>query len=194
MGARIGHRPLRGGDDRRVGRRVRIADPEADHVDARGALGGDLALELGEQVRRDPLQAPTRSHAAPLRTRRRACPRNTGTAQPVRLMCRSSPTSTSSSPPSSTTVTGESPPCEHVGDRGAGGAGAAGRGLPHPALEDPRADPAGPQRPRTTRRWCGSGTARGARSPGRSRAGRAPSSSCSLATRIAHCGLPTWTC
>ena len=34
----------------------------------------------------------------------------TGTAQPLRLTWRSSPTSTSSSPPSRTTVTGESPP------------------------------------------------------------------------------------
>ena len=31
--------------------------PERDHVDARGPLVGDVALQLGEEVRRDPLEA-----------------------------------------------------------------------------------------------------------------------------------------
>ena len=65
VGGGVGDGPLGGGDDRRIRRHVRIADPEADHVDARGPLGGDLALQFGEQVRRDLLQTATRSHAAP---------------------------------------------------------------------------------------------------------------------------------
>ncbi len=60
--ARVGHRPLRSSDDRRVGRRVGVADAEADHIDAGCAFAGDLALELGEQVRRNSFQATTRSH------------------------------------------------------------------------------------------------------------------------------------
>ena len=53
--AGVGDRPLRRRDDRRVRGRVGIADPEADDIDSGRALGGDLALELGEQIRRDRL-------------------------------------------------------------------------------------------------------------------------------------------
>ena len=71
-------------------------------------------------------------------------PANTGRAQPVRVTCRSSPTSTSSSPPSSetTTVAVRAPRLLilGVGDGGAARAGPRGQRLPHPALEDPRAD------------------------------------------------------
>ena len=63
---------------------------------------------------------------------------------------------------------------QHVGDRGAAGAGARGQRLPHPALEDPRADAVG--RELGPERDVGAvGEARGgARSAGRSRRGRAP--------------------
>jgi hypothetical protein len=47
------------------GRYVRITDCERDHVDPGGALLGDLALELGEQVWRNALEALTVSHLAP---------------------------------------------------------------------------------------------------------------------------------
>jgi hypothetical protein len=57
-------------DDQRRRRAVRVADAERDHVDARRALVGDLALKLCEGVRRDLLEAATRFHAAPFRTRR----------------------------------------------------------------------------------------------------------------------------
>ena len=57
LGAGVGDRLLHRLDDVRVGRLVGVADAEADHVDAGGALVGDLALELGEHVRRDRLQA-----------------------------------------------------------------------------------------------------------------------------------------
>jgi hypothetical protein len=62
---RVGHGALGGGDDRLERRHVGIADPEADHVDPGGALRRHLALQLGEQVRRDLLEAVTRSHSAP---------------------------------------------------------------------------------------------------------------------------------
>jgi hypothetical protein len=70
VGAGIRDGALRRCHDRLVGRHVRIADPEADHVHPSLPLRSDLALELGEQIRRDPLKALTRSHVAPLRTRR----------------------------------------------------------------------------------------------------------------------------
>ena len=52
-------------DDQRRRRPVGVADAEADHVDSRRALLGDLALQLRERIRRDALQALTRFHAAP---------------------------------------------------------------------------------------------------------------------------------
>ena len=52
-------------DDRREGRHVRDSDPERDDVDPGGALVGDLAFELREQVRRNALEALTESHVAP---------------------------------------------------------------------------------------------------------------------------------
>ena len=66
----LGHGVLHRLDDRGGRGTVGVADAEADHVDAGGALLGDLALELGEQVRRDALQALTGSHPAPCRSRR----------------------------------------------------------------------------------------------------------------------------
>ena len=120
--------------------RVGIADAEADHVDALRLLLGDLPLELGEQVRRDPLQAATRLSFSSFRNSSLSSPRYTGRAQPVRFTCRSSPTSTSRSPPSRWTVTGLSAAAQHGRHRGAARAGARGHRLPHPALEDPRGD------------------------------------------------------
>ena len=63
--AGLGDRLLHGVDDHRRRGPVGVADAERDHVDAGRALGGDLALELGEQVRRDPVQAVSGLHAAP---------------------------------------------------------------------------------------------------------------------------------
>ena len=54
---RVGDRLLHRLDDVRVGRLVGVADPEADHVDAGGALVGDLPLEFLEHVGRHRLQA-----------------------------------------------------------------------------------------------------------------------------------------
>ena len=58
-------------------------------------------------------------------------------------MCRSSPTSTSSSPAVEQDRHRRGAAPGDVGDRGPGRAGAAGGRLPDPALEDPRADPSG---------------------------------------------------
>ena len=44
---------------------VALASDPGYPVYTGGPLGGDLALQLREQVRRDPVQATTRSHAAP---------------------------------------------------------------------------------------------------------------------------------
>ena len=99
-------------DDDRGRRPVGIADAQRDDVDALRALGGDLALELGEQVGRDEVEALAGLHrfSSSVQKSSASSPRYTGRAQPVRSKCRSSPTSTTSSPPSSLTVTGESPP------------------------------------------------------------------------------------
>ena len=80
-------------------------------------------------------------------------------------------TSTSSSPPSSTTVMVPlaAADAQQLGDGGAGGAGAGGERLPHPPLEDARADPLARRARRTRRRWCGWGRARWLRSAGRER-------------------------
>ena len=181
-------------------RAVGVADAEADHVDAGGLLGGDLALELGEQVRRDALQALTRSHAAPSSevVGSSVAPRTRGRAQPVRFTCRSSPTSTSSSPPSSDArVTGElSPPRSDVRDRGAAWRRCRRTASPPPrarrSARGSRRAPIASTR-RTRRRSCGSGTARCARSAGRSRQVERLELRAS-ATAIAHCGLPIETC
>ena len=165
MGARVGDRRLHRLDDVRVGRRVGVADPEADHVDPGLALVGDLALELGEHVGRDrlePLRWVGERHRARVpgagrwppsaswsRARRAARRRDELGEQPAvdrEAAVRVSPgrarsTSTSSSPPSSSTVIGLGAPREEGGDRGPAGAGARGERLPHPALEDPRPHP-----------------------------------------------------
>ena len=192
--ARVRDRRLRRGDDRRVGRRVRVADAERDHVDARRLLLGDLALELGEQVRRDPVEALTRSAWSSFRKSSESVPANTGTAQPVRLTCRSSPTSTVSSPPSSDHGHGRVAAAQHVRDRGAGRAGAGGERLADAALEDPRADAVRRQLgvPGDVRAVGEQLAAPRSRGPiaGRSSA----SSSSTESTRIAHCGLPIETC
>ena len=47
----IGHGALHRLHDVRIGRAVRVADPEADHVHTPLALLRDSALELGEHVR-----------------------------------------------------------------------------------------------------------------------------------------------
>ena len=65
MRFRLRHRLLHRLHDQRRRRTIRVADSEADHVDARRPLGGDLALELRERVRRDAFQALARFHRAP---------------------------------------------------------------------------------------------------------------------------------
>ena len=66
----LAHRLLHRLDDQRRRRAIGIADAEADHIHPGRALLRDLALELGERVRRDALQASTRLHAAPFRSPR----------------------------------------------------------------------------------------------------------------------------
>ena len=70
QGALVRRVLVRGGVPRRLGegrddvlgcRRVGVADAEADDVDAGRPPGGDLALDLGEQVRRQALDALLRS-------------------------------------------------------------------------------------------------------------------------------------
>jgi hypothetical protein len=55
VGAGIGDRGLHRLDHVPERRLVGVADAEADHVDPGLALDRDLALELGEHVRRDRL-------------------------------------------------------------------------------------------------------------------------------------------
>src|SRR6185312_10496674 len=78
VGGRLGHGLLHRLDDQRRGGTVGVSDAEADHVDPRRPLLGDLALELGERVRRDLLETFTRLHAAPFRTQRLSRPRTPG--------------------------------------------------------------------------------------------------------------------
>jgi len=57
MASRIGDSLLRCLDDVRRTRQVRIADSEADDVEASGALLGDAAVDFREQVGRKALDA-----------------------------------------------------------------------------------------------------------------------------------------
>ena len=98
----LGDRLLHGVDDQRGRRAGRGRRCRARSRRRRPRLlGGDLALELGEQVRRDPVQALSSVACSSSMNSSASSPRYTGTAQPVRFTCRSSSTSTSSSPPSS---------------------------------------------------------------------------------------------
>ena len=191
----LGDRLLHRLDDRARGvGRSGSPIPRRDHVDAGRALGGDLALELGEQVGRDPLQAlsSVSSQVSSSMSSSASSPRYTGTAQPVRLTCRSS--SDLDLELAAVEAHGHRAvaAAQHVGDGGAARAGARGQRLPHPALEDPRAD-----RARPSSRVEGDVGAVGEERGGARSAGRArvqvellgPSS-----TRIAHCGLPIETC
>ena len=56
-----------GSDHRRRRRQVGVADAEADHVHALASLSRDLALELGEQVGRDLIEALRKSHGVTFR-------------------------------------------------------------------------------------------------------------------------------
>src|SRR5439155_4897524 len=60
----LAHGLLHGPHDQRRRGPVGISDAEADHVDPGRALGGDLALELRERIRRYALQAFAWLHAA----------------------------------------------------------------------------------------------------------------------------------
>ena len=82
----LGDRLLHRVDDERRRRAIGVADAQRDHVDARGALGGDLALELGEQVGRDQVEALAGLHrfSSSMRKSSASVPRYTGRAQPVR--------------------------------------------------------------------------------------------------------------
>ena len=121
------------------------------------------------------------------RTRPRA--RRGRRARPSRSgpRARSSRTATSSSPPSSSTVTGLSAPRSTAATAAPGRAGAGRHRLPHPALEDPRAD-LGVAGLAPERHVGAVGEQRAAldRRPERPRS----SSSRSSPDSIAHCGLP----
>ena len=204
-GARVGDRRLHRLDDVRIGRRVGIADPEADHVDPRRLLVGDLALELGEHVGRNRLEALgwvgerhgparlARSRLERIRERSASSPRaRSGCAVPVRVTSRSPRDLDGQLAAVELDRDRARRAAQERGDRGAARAGPGGERLPHPALEDPRPH-ASSRRPSRRRRWSGSGRARcSTRSPGRSRPGRAPRAS--SPTSITHCGLPTLTC
>ena len=127
----------RGGVDGQVGHETKLRSPRRSDLGRAVELGGRL-IPLDETAAR-----PCRS----------------GTAQPVRSTCSDSSTSTSSSPPSSLTVTGESPPRSDVGDGGAGRAGARRQRLAHAALEDAGADASARRARARTTRSCGWGTA-----------------------------------
>ena len=131
---------------------------------------------------RAPASATNSSENSPLKT---------GSAHPVSVTSRSGLTSTSSSPPSSSTVTGLRAPSSTAATA------APDAPVPRTASPPPRARRFAPARghrrpPGRTTRWCGSGTARCARSAARSPPG--PGSSSPSSTRIAHCGLPMLTC
>ena len=103
----------------------------------------DLALELGERVGLDLVEALRVGHdassAATSSSRELAREHRLGPARSASRPARRD-TATSSSPPSSRTVTGLAAPPQHRRHRGAATAPGAGRQrLPHPALEDARA-------------------------------------------------------
>ena len=63
VGRRVAGPGDQGVHDRLRGRQVGIADPQADHVDALSLLLGELALELGEEVRRNRVEAFREPHS-----------------------------------------------------------------------------------------------------------------------------------
>src|SRR5205814_2617191 len=95
---RLGER----GDDGLGCREVGIADPEADHVDPRSLLLGDLPLELCEQVRGDLVEPTGELHSS---NSGASSIRQISSAGPVRT-ARPSASSTWRSPPTRWTVTG----------------------------------------------------------------------------------------
>src|ERR1039458_975756 len=187
---RLAHRLLHRLHDQRRRRAVGIADAEADHVHALLALARDLALQLGERVRRNPLQSLTRSHPVPpalLRARRSGGPHTP--AAPTPSGSRADP-----SPPRPPARPRRARPSPQPAKRAHCLAGCIpGRAPPPPPWHlCPRtASPphrarisvrgcgrACRRRPRcTTTRWCGSGTSDPLLSLGRSRPGRVPRAS-----------------
>ena len=210
VGAGVGHRGLHRLDDVRKGRMVGIADPQADHVDAGRPLVGDLALELGEHVGRDRLEAlgwvgeghrPSRLAAradarptnpqGPGRTPATARRRTRATAEPVRVTSSSGPISTVSSPPSSSTVIGlarharnaaTAAPLAPVPDESVSP-------TPRSKIRARTVEPSARQNETFVRFGKSSCSPRspGPNAPGRAPRGRPP-------TSIAHCGFPTLTC
>ncbi len=93
---------------------VGVADAQADDVDAGRAPGGDLALDLGEQVGRQALHAALGRGAARKVSVTSGAPGTRGTGRRGRSLRRARscarasrrPTSTTSLPPGSSTVTG----------------------------------------------------------------------------------------
>ena len=133
---------------------VGIADAERDHVDAGRALLRDLALQLGEQVRRQLGDAlgDALTEAPPGSSRTKACVEvaASGSARPARSAARRGRPTTSivRSPPSRCTVTGESArPLTTAATAVALEPAARGERLPGAALPDPHAQIVARQRP-----------------------------------------------
>ena len=124
------------------GRRVGVADAEADHVHAGGLLLGDLALELGEQVRGQAVKPLAGLHAFFSASRNsslsvaRVHGHGPAGQVDVQVLGHVHLQLAAVQPDGHGAVD----PAQHRGHGGAGGAGARRHGLPHPALEDARAD------------------------------------------------------
>ena len=193
------------------GRRVEVVDhgrrPSTAARRAASSLGA--GRELGRRARRSRRRAPScgsgKQHvehppvagrASPVPCPQalassarhaswRARPRRRGTAQPVEVDVQVLVDVDLSSPPSSSTVTGESPPRSTWATAAPQAPVPERLRLPHAALEDPRADAVGRELgPERHVRAVGEARRR-ARSAGRSRPGRAPRARRASATRIA---------
>ena len=214
VGLGIGHRLLHRLDDVRIGRRVRIADAEADHVDARPracrrsaararrtctaasppgaarARSGRASACRGVPIGGKPTSERTRARRARPRARRQLA--GVDRLRPAgQRHLELSATSTVSSPPSSSTVIGLARAAQDGRHGGAAGAGARRERLPHPALEDPRPHRAAlGRRVNETLVRFGNSSCRSIAGPIAARS----SSSSSSPTSITHCGLPIETC
>ena len=168
--------------------------PERDDVHARRLLGGDLLLDLGEQVRGEPPE-PLGADGARAQSSSSARTSSGRQLAPVELLGRTGHRHLQVVVDGDLEVAarqvhrhgaGEAAQ-PHAGDGGRAGAGAAGEGLAHAALPDPHRQLRGALRRARTPRWCASGSGRPARWLGPERARprrRAPGA------RSTACGLP----